>query len=84
MPGHWPSLRCSASPAVVLSLPLPLTEQTRSLIDAKAISRLRADAVLVNIGSGGVMDEQALVAGLKQGQPAAAVLDVFAAEPLPH
>ena len=68
------------SHAVVLSL--PLTEQTRGLINARAISRMRTDAVLVNIGNGGVLDERALIAGLKRGRPAAAVLDVFATEPL--
>lgn len=67
--------------AVVLAL--PLTDQTRGLIDARAISRMRKDAVLVNVGHGGVVDEQALIEGLTHGQPAAAVLDVFATEPLP-
>jgi phosphoglycerate dehydrogenase-like enzyme len=67
--------------AVVITL--PLTEQTRGLIDAQAISRMRSDAVLVNVGHGSVVNEQALIDGLAKGQPAAAVLDVFATEPLP-
>jgi phosphoglycerate dehydrogenase-like enzyme len=67
--------------AVVVTL--PLTDETRGLIGAEAISRMRKDAVLVNIGRGGVIDELALVRGLQAGQPAAAVLDVFATEPLP-
>jgi len=67
--------------AVVVTL--PLTEQTRGMIDARAISRMRTDAVLVNLGRGGVVDEPALVQGLQSGQPAGAVLDVFATEPLP-
>jgi len=66
--------------AVVLTL--PLVEQTVGMIGAGQISRMRADAVLVNGGGGGVVDEQALIRGLEQGQPAAAVLDVFATEPL--
>lgn len=69
------------SHAVVLAL--PLTGKTRGLIGTEAISRMRADAVLVNIGHGRVIDEQALIKGLKAGQPAAVVLDAFAAEPLP-
>ncbi|MBG0739542.1 D-2-hydroxyacid dehydrogenase [Paeniglutamicibacter antarcticus] len=69
------------SPAVVLAL--PLTEKTTGLIGDSAISRMRADAVLVNIGHGAVIDERALVTGLEHGQPAAAVLDAFAAETLP-
>ena len=67
--------------AVVITL--PLTEQTRGMINAQAISRMRADAVLVNVGHGAVIDEHALIEGLEKGQPAAAVLDCFAIEPLP-
>lgn len=67
--------------AVVVTL--PLTEQTKGLIGADAISRMRTDSVFVNVGAGGVVDEQALINGLEQGQPAAAVLDAFATEPLP-
>lgn len=63
-------------------LTLPLVEQTVGMIGAGQISRMRADAVLVNGGGGGVVDEQALIRRLEQGQPAAAVLDVFATEPL--
>lgn len=60
---------------------LPLVAQTVGMIGADQISRMRADAVLVNVG-GGVVDEQALIRGLEQGQLAAAVLDAFATEPL--
>ena len=67
--------------AVVITL--PLTEKTKGMIGAQAISRMRADAVLVNVGHGAVIDEQALIEGLQKGQPAAAVLDRFAIEPLP-
>ncbi len=67
--------------AVVLTL--PLTEETRGMIDAHAISRMRSDAVLVNVGRGGVLDEDALVQALEQGRLAGAALDVFATEPLP-
>lgn len=66
--------------AVVMTL--PLTEKNTGMIGTQQISRMRADAVLVNVGGGGVVDEQALIRGLEHGQPAAAVLDVFATEPL--
>ena len=66
--------------AVVVAL--PLTEQTVGMIGAQQISRMRADAILVSVGGGGVIDEHALIQGLEYGQPAAAVLDVFATEPL--
>ena len=67
--------------AVVLTL--PLTEQTRGMIDAQAISRMRTDAILINVGRGGVVDEDALIKALKAGQLAGAALDVFETEPLP-
>lgn len=69
------------SHAVVLAL--PLTGKTRGLIGTGAISRMRTDAVLVNIGHGAVLDERALIKGLEHGQPAAAVLNAVATEPLP-
>jgi len=67
--------------AVVVAL--PSTPRTRGMIDDRLIRRMRLDAVLVNVGSGGVIDEQALVRGLERGAPAAAVLDVFETEHLP-
>jgi len=52
--------------AVVLAL--PLTEETRGMIDAVAINRMRTGAVLVNVGRGGVLDEPALIQALEQGR----------------
>lgn len=49
---------------VVLTLLwVPLTGQTRGMIDAAAIERMHSGAVLVNVGRGGVVDETALLAG---------------------
>lgn len=62
-------------------LTLPLTEQTRGMIDAAAIERMHSGAVLVNIGRGGVIDEPALIAALRRGRLAGAALDVAATEP---
>jgi phosphoglycerate dehydrogenase-like enzyme len=67
--------------AVVLSL--PLTEETKGLLDAEAIAKMRAGAVVVNVGRGGVIDEEAVVEALRHGRLAGAALDVFATEPLP-
>lgn len=64
-------------------LTLPLTEETRGMIDTAAIARMRSDAVVVDIGRGGVVDETALVQALEEGRLTGAALDVFAAEPLP-
>ncbi|MEC9345440.1 MAG: D-2-hydroxyacid dehydrogenase [Pseudomonadota bacterium] len=68
--------------AVVLAV--PLTAETRDLMDAAMFSAMKPGAVLVNIARGGVVDEEAMVAALRCGQLGGAGLDVFAAEPLPR
>ena len=64
-------------------LTLPVTPQTRHIVDRDALARMRPGAWLLNISRGALIDEEALLAGLRQGRPAGAVLDVFATEPLP-
>jgi glyoxylate/hydroxypyruvate reductase len=66
-----------------LVLACPLTEQTRHLIGERELALLRPGAVVVNIGRGQVIDEDALIAALRAGHLGGACLDVFAAEPLP-
>lgn len=66
-----------------VSLHVPLTEQTRGLMDATRIGRMKAEAVLVNTARGGIVDEAALAEALKSGKLAGAALDVFEREPLP-
>ncbi|WP_410216834.1 hydroxyacid dehydrogenase [Paracoccus sp. (in: a-proteobacteria)] len=66
----------------VLSLHVPLTPQTRHVINADALAAMRADAVLINAARGGVVDETALADALRQGRLAGAALDVFEVEPL--
>ena len=70
------------SSADVVSLHVPLTAQTRHLIDAAALACLAPGAVLINAARGGVLDESALVAALAAGRLAGAALDVFENEPL--
>ena len=67
--------------ADVVSLHCPLTPQTRHLIDAAALARMKHDAVLVNTARGPIVDEAALVAALRDGQIAGAALDVYEHEP---
>lgn len=64
-----------------LSLHLPLLPQTRHLIGAAALARMRPGALLVNTARGGLIDERALAAALKAGQLAGAALDVREQEP---
>ncbi|MDA3913733.1 hydroxyacid dehydrogenase [Oleiagrimonas sp.] len=66
----------------VISLHVPLTKETRHMIDAKALGMMRARAILINASRGGVVDENALAASLREGRLAGAALDVFEREPL--
>jgi (S)-sulfolactate dehydrogenase len=68
--------------ADVLSLHVPLTGETRNLIDAQALKEMKDGAILINTARGGVVDEAALATALHEGQIAGAALDVFAEEPL--
>jgi phosphoglycerate dehydrogenase-like enzyme len=83
--GHpgWRSLPDLLAASDILSLHLPLTENTAGMIDRAALVRMKPDAVLVNTSRGGVVDEAALVDALSSGGLAAAGLDVFAVEPIP-
>ena len=72
----------SRSDVVVVSL--PLTAETRGLLDDRRLRALRRSAYLVNVSRGGIVDEAALHRVLQQGGIAGAVLDVFEREPLPH
>lgn len=87
---HWPAgfewvkrvtLDEMLPAADYLSLHVPLTDSTRNVIDAKALARMKADAVLVNCARGGTVDEDALCEALKAGRLRGAALDVFSTEP---
>ena len=62
---------------------LPLTPETHGLVGRDAIASMKKTAVLVNVGRGPVVDEEALVEALAQGRLRGAALDVFETEPLP-
>lgn len=64
-----------------VSLHVPLTDQTRRFINAETLALMRPSAFLVNAARGGVVDEEALAAALRDGRLAGAGIDVFAQEP---
>jgi glyoxylate reductase len=70
--------------ADVVSLHLPLTADSRHLIDARALTRMKPTAVLVNVSRGPIVDEAALVEALREAGIAGAALDVFENEPDVH
>ena len=59
----------------------PLTDQTRNLIDADALSKMKPTAMVINTARGGIVDEEALAAALNSGQIAGAGFDVLTSEP---
>jgi len=67
--------------ADIVSLHVPLTLETRHLIDEKALNLMKDDAYLINTSRGPVVDETALVECLKKGKLAGAALDVYEYEP---
>lgn len=76
-------LRTVLPRAQVLVCTLPLTPETAGIIGARTLELLPRGAFLVNVGRGGHVDEDALLAALERGHLAGAFLDVFATEPLP-
>lgn len=80
--GRVPFERALAE-ADVLSLHAPLTADTRSLIDAAALSAMKPDALLINTARGGLVDETALARALARHEIGGAGLDVLSSEPPP-
>jgi len=70
----WP--RCE-----FLSIHLPLNAQTRGFLNARRIAQLPRGAIVVNTARGDIVDDDALIAALADGQVGAAGLDVFTNEP---
>ncbi len=76
------SLKDALSDAFITVLTLPLTDDSRHIINSDVLSSLPAGAIVVNIARGGVVDTNALVDVLSNGSLGGAVLDVFESEPL--
>jgi len=79
-PADLPTLLPQADFVLVI---LPLTDETRGLLDRAALDLLPRHAGVVNLGRGAVIDNDALAEKLRRGELGGAVLDVYPAEPLP-
>lgn len=64
-----------------ISLHMPLTSETKNLINAEAFAKMKDGVYIVNAARGGIVDEEALLDALNSGKVAGAALDVFATEP---
>jgi D-3-phosphoglycerate dehydrogenase len=67
-----------------ISLHTPLTTETRHILDASRLAKTKRGVRIINCARGGLIDEAALGQSLQEGHVAAAALDVFEEEPLPH
>jgi glycerate dehydrogenase len=79
-PGRTPLAELLAHSDVV-SLHVPLAENTRNLIGAAELARMRPDALLINTARGGIVDEAALAKALRAGRLGGAAVDVLSIEP---
>lgn len=77
---RWP-LEQVYRQADVLSVHCPLSAQSRQLINAEVLAMMKADAILVNVSRGGIVDEAALLEALRTRSISAAALDVLEQEP---
>ena len=66
-----------------ITVHVPLTNETRGLINRKAIAKMKKGVRIINCARGGIVDEKDLVEALKEGKVAGAALDVFVDEPPP-
>ena len=64
-----------------ITLHVPMTDETKHMVDGRRLSEMKGSAFLVNTSRGGVVDEEELASALKEGRLAGAALDVFETEP---
>lgn len=77
------SLESLLASSDIVSLHAPSLPETRHLIGEQQLKQMKSSAYLINTSRGALVDEEALIAALQQGEIAGAGLDVFAVEPLP-
>ena len=78
-----PDLKSLMAASDVVSIHLVLSDRSRGLVDATALSAMRERAILVNTSRGPIVNQDDLLKGMKQGKPWKAALDVYDVEPLP-
>lgn len=78
---YEPDLDAMIAGADILSLHCPASASTRHVLDAQRIASMKQDAYVINTARGDLIDEDALIAALKDGRLGGAGLDVFAREP---
>ena len=78
---HYPRLIDMANEVDTLIVIVPGGAATKDMVDASVLDALGRNGIVINVARGSVIDEQALIAALRQGKILAAGLDVFAAEP---
>lgn len=66
----------------VVSIHVPLTDDTTNMIDAGAVEKMKPGAILINTSRGGIINEAAVASALRSGHLGGAAIDVFASEPL--
>jgi len=81
--GKWVGLEELLADSDFVTLHCPLNRETRGMIGAKEVASLKPAAYLINAARGGIVDEEALCAVLRDGKIAGAALDVIANEPPP-
>jgi len=74
-------LDCLLGESDVVTLHCPLTPETKNLINAEALSKMKETAILLNASRGGLVDENALITALSEKRIAGAALDCFEKEP---
>lgn len=82
----WPSVSLDTllAESDIISIHAPMNDRTRGLIGAAELAKMKKNAILVNLGRGGIADEGALADAIDKGIIAGAALDVYTTEPLPE
>jgi len=79
----WRTLEELMAESDIIAICCPLTPETRGMIDADRIARMKPEAILINVARGAIVDDDALLAALRENRIGGAALDVFDTPPEP-